>query len=85
MFLLHKQTSRNRKNLCTGGEVAESLAKEIETKDIKVEINNAVNLLSLSEVESFVNANKHLLWVPSAAEMAQNGVSVSEMSNLLED
>lgn len=81
------------KILCTGEiEVAESLkAKEIETKDIKVEINNAAdyvfdenyNLKSLSEVESFVNANKHLPGVPSAAEMAQNGVSVSEMSNLL--
>ena len=41
------------------------------------------DLKSLNEVESYVKANKHLPGVPSAAEMAENGMSVSEMSNLL--
>ncbi|MCK9156803.1 MAG: T9SS type A sorting domain-containing protein, partial [Paludibacteraceae bacterium] len=66
-------------------------SKAIKTKDITVEMNNAAdyvfdenyNLKSLSEVESYVKENKHLPGFPSATEMAQNGMSVSEMSNLL--
>jgi len=41
------------------------------------------NLRSLSDVESYVKENKHLPGVPSAAEMAEKGMSVSQMSNLL--
>lgn len=63
---------------------------ELNAKDVKVELNNAAdyvfeenyNLKSLNEVESYVKANKHLPGVPSAAEIAKNGMSVSEMSNL---
>lgn len=63
----------------------------INAKDINVELNNAAdyvfdenyNLKSLSEVESYVNENKHLPGIPSAAEMAKNGMSVSAMSNML--
>ena len=66
-------------------------ANQIETQDIKVEMNDAAdyvfdegyNLRSLGEVESFVKENKHLPGMPSAAEMSQNGVSVSQMCNLL--
>ena len=72
-------------------EVAEVKADQIKTKDINVEMNNAAdyvfdenyNLRSLNEVESFVKENKHLPGVPSAAEMAENGMSMSQMSNLL--
>jgi hypothetical protein len=38
---------------------------------------------SLSEIEAFVKENKHLPGIPSAAEMSENGVSVSTMSNIL--
>ena len=63
----------------------------LNAKDINVEMNNAAdyvfdenyNLKSLSEVESYVNENKHLPGIPSAAEMAENGMNVSTMSNLL--
>ena len=72
-------------------EVAEVKADQIKTRDINVEMNNAAdyvfdenyNLRSLSEVESFVKENKHLPGVPSAAEMAEKGMSMSQMSNLL--
>lgn len=71
--------------------VAEVNSEKIRTSDITVDMNNAAdyvfeenyNLKSLGEVESYVKENKHLPGVPSAAEMAQNGMSVSEMSNLL--
>ena len=41
------------------------------------------NLKSLSEVENYVNEHKHLPGVPSAAEMEAEGISVSQMSNIL--
>lgn len=71
--------------------VTELNTKNIRTNDITVDMNNAADyvfednydLKSLNEVESYVKANKHLPGVPSAAEMAENGMSVSEMSNLL--
>ncbi|MBO4805806.1 MAG: hypothetical protein J5554_07170 [Paludibacteraceae bacterium] len=71
--------------------VVEVNSEKIRTSDITVDMNNAAdyvfdenyNLKSLGEVESFVKENKHLPGVPSAAEMAKNGMSVSEMSNLL--
>ena len=40
-------------------------------------------LRSLKEVEAFINANGHLPEVPSAAEVAKNGIDVSETNALL--
>ncbi|MBR4814281.1 MAG: hypothetical protein IKZ67_02340 [Paludibacteraceae bacterium] len=64
---------------------------QLKANDIRVDLNNAAdyvfednyNLKSLKEVESYVKENKHLPGIPSAAEISQNGMSVSEMSNLL--
>ncbi len=39
-------------------------------------------LSSLKETERFINENKHLPGVPSAKEMEQNGLNVSEMQHL---
>lgn len=63
----------------------------LNAKNINVEMNNAAdyvfdenyNLKSLSEVENYVNEHKHLPGIPSAADMAENGMNVSTMSNLL--
>ena len=65
--------------------------EEIRTNDITVDMNNAAdyvfdpayNLQDLSEVENYVKENKHLPGIPSAVEMAENGMSVAQMSNLL--
>lgn len=72
-------------------KVAEINSDQINTKDIKVEMNNAAdyvfdesyNLKPLNEVETFVKNEKHLPGIPSASEMAKEGMSVSQMSNLL--
>lgn len=40
-------------------------------------------LMPLSEVESFVKANKHLPEIPSAAEVKENGLNMGEMQNKL--
>lgn len=41
------------------------------------------NLLSLNEVEAFINTNKHLPGVPSEEEVANNGVNVGKMNATL--
>lgn len=72
-------------------KVAEINTDHIKAKDINVEMNQAAdyvfdeqyNLQPLNEVESYVKSNKHLPGIPSATEMAQEGMSVSKMSNLL--
>lgn len=41
------------------------------------------DLPTLSEIEAFIKANKHLPEVPSAKEMEANGISLGEMNMLL--
>ncbi len=72
-------------------EVTALNADAIKAKDLNLELPNAAdyvfddnyNLKSLKEVETYVKANKHLPGVPSASEIAENGLSVSQMSNIL--
>ncbi len=40
-------------------------------------------LASLAEIEAFINANKHLPEVPSAAQMEEEGIVLGEMNMLL--
>ncbi|MEQ8575804.1 MAG: cell surface protein, partial [Fulvivirga sp.] len=40
-------------------------------------------LSSLSEIESYIKANKHLPEVPSAAQMKEEGVNIVQMQMLL--
>lgn len=80
------------KILCKGDfEVASIDASDIKTNDITVKMNDVADyvfeegydLKNLSEVEAYVNANKHLPGIPSAAEIEKDGVSLSKMTNLL--
>ena len=72
-------------------EVTDIMAKNIKAKDISVEMDHAAdyvfaddyNLKSLNEVENYVKTNRHLPGMPSAQEMSENGMSLSEMSNKL--
>ncbi|MBR5373196.1 MAG: hypothetical protein IK131_00810 [Paludibacteraceae bacterium] len=72
-------------------KVVEVDSKSIRAGEITVDMNNAADyvfdenydLRSLSEVECFVKENKHLPGMPSAAELSEKGMSVSQMSNLL--
>ena len=41
------------------------------------------NLLSLAETETYINEHKHLPGLPSAAEVAQDGIDLAEMNALL--
>jgi hypothetical protein len=64
----------------------------IHTKEVIVDLSvpgpdyvfeKDYNLLSLSEIEKYIVAHKHLPEVPSAKEMEENGVNLKEMNMLL--
>lgn len=63
----------------------------IRSKEVVVEATNwpdyvfeeDYDLPTLSEIEAFIKANKHLPEVPSAKEMEANGISLGEMNMLL--
>jgi hypothetical protein len=61
-------------------------------KEVKVDLNvpgpdyvfeKDYKLLSLEEIKSYIDQHKHLPEVPSAKEMEQNGINVSEMNMIL--
>jgi hypothetical protein len=61
-------------------------------KEVKVDLNvpgpdyvfeSTYNLSPLTEIETYIKANKHLPEVPSAKEMEANGINLSEMNMLL--
>ena len=63
----------------------------IASTEVKVEAINGPDyvfkedyqLKSISEVEDFIQANNHLPGIPSAKEMAKNGVQLGEFNMLL--
>jgi len=65
----------------------------IHTQEVKVDLDGAVapdyvfeenySLPSLEETEAYIQANKHLPEVPSAAEMEKNGINLKEMNLIL--
>jgi uncharacterized protein involved in high-affinity Fe2+ transport len=66
---------------------------QIHAQEVKIDLNGAVapdyvfeptyDLKPLSEIETYIKANKHLPEVPSAKEMEANGVQLGEMNMLL--
>jgi hypothetical protein len=63
----------------------------IHGKEVKVDLtgwpdyvfNSDYNLLSLEEIKTYIDKNKHLPEVPTAKEMEANGVQLGEMNMLL--
>jgi hypothetical protein len=63
----------------------------IRAREVKVDLSGQADfvfaptyqLRPLSEVEKYVKANSHLPEIPSAAEVAQNGLSLGDMQNKL--
>ncbi len=45
--------------------------------------DKSYNLMPLSETEQYIQANRHLPNVPSAAEVEADGMSVGEMNKVL--
>ncbi len=63
------------------------LANEIEVKLFDTwpdfVFDNDYNLKSLSELENFINTNRHLPGVPTEAEVTENGVNLGQMTGVL--
>ncbi|MBT1698470.1 hypothetical protein KK083_16385 [Fulvivirgaceae bacterium PWU4] len=66
----------------------------IHTNEVRVDMESPIqgpdyvfekdyDLLSLAELEAYIKANKHLPEVPSAKEMAEDGLNLKEMNLLL--
>lgn len=64
-----------------GNILANEIKVQAQTADFVFEED--YQLKSLEEVEQFVHKNKHLPDVPSAQQMEENGVGLSEMNKLL--
>ncbi|MDR0969105.1 MAG: hypothetical protein LBM67_01035 [Lentimicrobiaceae bacterium] len=68
-----------------------SVNGNIRAKEIKVEtanwpdyvFDNTYELMDLKQVESFINQNGHLPEIPSAKEVSETGVNLSEINALL--
>jgi hypothetical protein len=66
---------------------------DIHTREVRVDMTGSMvpdyvfeknyNLRTLTEVENYINQNKHLPEVPAAKEMEANGVNLGEMNMLL--
>jgi hypothetical protein len=65
---------------------------DVHAKEVKVDLNfpgpdyvfeSDYKLLSLEQIHQYVQEHKHLPEVPSAKEMEQNGINLSEMNMLL--
>jgi hypothetical protein len=64
---------------------------KIDANEVEVSLNHwndyvfhdDYKLMPLSELESFVNANKHLPEIPSEKEVIENGINIGEMNALL--
>jgi hypothetical protein len=65
---------------------------KIHAEEVRVDLNvpapdyvfqKDYNLLSLSDIEIYINQNKHLPEVPSAKEMEEHGLNLKEMNLLL--
>lgn len=67
---------------------------QIHTQEVRVDLTGAMeppdyvfeknyNLLSLAELEAYIDRNKHLPEVPSAKEIEENGLYLKEMNLLL--
>jgi uncharacterized membrane protein len=64
----------------------------IHSREVKVDVNfpapdyvfaNDYKLITLQEVENFVNQNSHLPEIPSAKEFEKNGIQLAEMNMAL--
>jgi hypothetical protein len=66
---------------------------DVHTREVRVDMTGAVgpdyvfeknyDLLSLTELETYINQNKHLPEVPSAKEMEKDGLNLKEMNLIL--
>ena len=75
--------SKGYKLAVAGKAVAEEVTVKLQGSWPDYVFNSDYNLLSLEEIKTYIDKNKHLPEVPSAKEMEANGVQLGEMNMLL--
>jgi hypothetical protein len=68
-----------------GGILTEEVRIMLSTQWADYVFEKDYNLFKLEEVEKFINENKHLPNVPSAAEVAENGIELGEMTKIQQE
>lgn len=82
-----------RDAIASAGDYGLLVKGGILTEKVKVALSSSADwadyvfsskyeLMSLEDVESFISKNKHLPNIPSASEMAENGLDVSQTSKM---
>ncbi|MBS4014673.1 MAG: hypothetical protein KGZ97_13120 [Bacteroidetes bacterium] len=66
-----------------GVMVAEEIVIKYQADWPDYVFDNSYDLMSLSKLEDYINANKHLPNVPSAKKVEEEGVSIGEMNAIL--
>jgi hypothetical protein len=66
-----------------GSAIAESVTVKLQSAWPDYVFKNDYQLPSLTEVKTYIDKNQHLPEIPSAAELAKNGLDLGEMNKLL--
>ena len=79
----YTSTTGNYKLFVEGGIMTEKVKVALRSSSNWADyvFEKDYNLMSLSEVEKFVNENKHLPGIQSAKELAENGIDLGEMQS----
>jgi trimeric autotransporter adhesin len=79
----YTSTTGNYKLFVEGGIMTEKVKVSLRSTSNWADyvFEKDYNLKSLNEVEKFINKNKHLPGIPSAKELAENGIDVVEMQS----
>lgn len=67
----------------SGKVIAEEIKVQLKTDWPDFVFRPDYNLLSLSELESYISQNGHLPGVPTAAEVEENAINLGEMTTIL--
>ncbi|NBW35936.1 MAG: hypothetical protein EBR30_13115, partial [Cytophagia bacterium] len=76
-------TSPNQKLTVNGTIYGKEVKVDLQVPGPDYVFEPTYQLPSLTEIENYIKANKHLPEVPSAKEMETNGINLSEMNMLL--
>ncbi len=76
-------TSPDEKLTVKGNIHAEEIIVDLNVPGPDYVFDAGYELASLAEIEAFINANKHLPEVPSAAQMEEEGIVLGQMNMLL--
>ena len=79
----HEPVRRGRALRARANRWAQEVKVDLSVPGPDYVFEETYNLPSLSDTENYIKQNKHLPEVPSACEMEENGINLSEMNMIL--